>query len=166
MGEFLEKQLERTNTWLSFAEAKNAAIVAINVAVIAFVYSLKASPLFLGYAILILLTLSTLVSLVSFFPKVKRDVKRTARASTEINLTFWGDVACVENGRKYLELVKDKYFHESASNVERAMHVDLANEIITNSRIAVSKYSKFKVSLVMDIIALAMCLGLFALDFF
>lgn len=30
-----EEQLERTNYWLSFAEAKNGAIIAINVALIA-----------------------------------------------------------------------------------------------------------------------------------
>ena len=30
-----ENQLERTNFWLSFAEAKNGAIIAINVALIA-----------------------------------------------------------------------------------------------------------------------------------
>ena len=31
-----ENQLERTNFWLSFAEAKNGAIIAINVALIAY----------------------------------------------------------------------------------------------------------------------------------
>ena len=32
-----ENQLERTNYWLSFAEAKNGAIIAINVALITIV---------------------------------------------------------------------------------------------------------------------------------
>ena len=32
--EFFSTQLERTNYWLSFAEAKNAGLLAINIAII------------------------------------------------------------------------------------------------------------------------------------
>lgn len=37
--EFLEKNLERINSWLQFAEAKNAAMIAFIVAMLAVIYA-------------------------------------------------------------------------------------------------------------------------------
>ena len=37
--EFYEKNLERVNYWLQFAEAKNAAVIAFIVAILAVIYS-------------------------------------------------------------------------------------------------------------------------------
>ena len=164
--EFLEKQLERTNTWLSFAEAKNAAIVAINVAVIAFAYGLRAEHPWLSCLISALLTISTFISLLSFYPKDKGVIELTTSERPGSNLTFWKDVACVESGEKYLLLVKSEYFSGTTGNAESAMHNDLANEIVANSRITVLKYNKFKMSLRIDLAAIAICIIPFAIEFF
>ena len=40
---FFEKQLERVNYWLSYAETKNAAMIALNVAICAALISMSLS---------------------------------------------------------------------------------------------------------------------------
>ena len=66
-----ENQLERTNYWLSFAEAKNGAIIAINVALIAVLITIfDKAPIFCVIAISCFLVSCTL-SLISFIPNTK-----------------------------------------------------------------------------------------------
>ena len=51
-----ENQLERTNFWLSFAEAKNGAIIAINVALIAVLITIfDKAPIFCIVAVIFFL---------------------------------------------------------------------------------------------------------------
>ena len=92
-----EKQLERTNFWLSFAEAKNGAIIAINVALIAVLITIfDKAPIFCVMAISFFLASCTL-GLISFIPNTKsRPDVNTMTSSEELNLLFYGDVASIE----------------------------------------------------------------------
>lgn len=67
-----ENQFERTNYWLSFAEAKNGAIIAINVALIAVLITIfDKAPIFCIVAVIFFL-ISCSISLISFYSKYKR----------------------------------------------------------------------------------------------
>ena len=79
----LREILNTTNTWLHFAEAKNAALIAFNVALTAAILSadFPKSSLPLAACALICLTLSTIAALWAFKPinheLKKRDLKKT-----------------------------------------------------------------------------------------
>lgn len=62
---FFEKQLERVNYWLSYAETKNAAMIALNVAICAALISMSLSDRLYVIAMVGLLV-STIILMVSF----------------------------------------------------------------------------------------------------
>lgn len=64
---YFENQFEYVYKWLSFAEAKNAALVAFNVAVLKVVNDIKDISMGLKIFILVLLIVSLIIALKSFF---------------------------------------------------------------------------------------------------
>ena len=99
---FLEKQLDRTNYWLSFAEAKNAALIAFNVAIIAFIAEFQEDLPIFSTVIMILSVVSTVICLISFIPITNNctTINTHATAVTpneqKDNLIFWHDIAKLE----------------------------------------------------------------------
>ena len=95
---FLEKQLDRTNYWLSFAEAKNAALIAFNVAIIAFIAEFQEDLPIFSTVIMILSVVSTVICLISFIPITNNctTINTHATAVTpneqKDNLIFWHDI--------------------------------------------------------------------------
>lgn len=63
---FLCTELERVDKWLSFGEAKNAALVAMNIALLSVGVEFKCKSLFLGLRICVVI--SMLIALLSFWP--------------------------------------------------------------------------------------------------
>lgn len=153
---FLLNELERVDKWLSFGEAKNAALVAFNVAVLS-VNMDFGFPLLL--TILRLFTvLSMAISLMSFWPNMGKKVgdiklKLYLNAPGMNNYLYFLDIACLNNGTEYLQIVKSRYLIEEI-DITGTYCCDLANEIIVNSRIAVKKYKYFQMALMFDFIAL------------
>lgn len=88
---FFEKQLERVNYWLSYAETKNAAMIALNVAICAALISMSLSDRLYVIAMVGLLV-STIILMVSFFPflanKASKKEKAKIAESRELYL-FW-----------------------------------------------------------------------------
>ena len=154
LGEFFDKQLERTNYWLSFAEAKNAALVAFNIAAIAFIAEfLKDLPCF-STVIMIVFIASSLVCLRSFLPNDTSRPKSGPKFLPTDNLLFWKDIAYSENEEKYMEHVISRYFPSAVvDDTEKQLYTDFCSEIVINSRIAMSKYNLFTLALRID------CLG-------
>lgn len=151
--EFYEKNLDRINYWLQFAEAKNAAVIAFVVAILAVIwtsnYSDNACCMVIIISIFYITSLVT--SLYSFYPQGKNiNINdRMKEYREEDNLLFWDDIAkysledyikCINN---WMGLEKD-----DRSKIE-TMYVE---EIITNARIAKKKYKCFKWSVVFSII--------------
>lgn len=151
-----EKQLERTNYWVSFAEAKNGAIIAINVALVAVLISIfDKAPIFCIIAISCFL-LSCALSLVSFIPNTKSrpDANEPPLNNDELNLLFFGDIALIGTTEKYIKLSIDKYFAGKGMDLTDKLVCDLASEVLINSRIAVKKYGDFKWATKIDFLAL------------
>ena len=155
--EFLDKQLGHVNSWLTFAEAKNAALIALNIAVIGVVFEHLSACKILAAGLSILFAASALFNLISFWPNdTSRPTKLVGgRSIDSLNLAFWGDIAAVKNQDQYLDLVISQYFPGLVIQEGcRKLFIDQASEIVINSRIAAWKYHLFKTSLLFDIIGI------------
>lgn len=161
--EFFSTQLERTNYWLSFAEAKNAGLLAINIAIIGILME-KGKILEMGrVAVLLCLLASSIICIVSFYPNMKsKEKKKKEQTSEAKNLVFYRDIAEFESEEKYTAKVLDDYFginREDTDATNRddvsALSADLAAEVFINSKITVRKYSTFRWAVILDIVALA-----------
>lgn len=148
-----EKQLERTNYWLSFAEAKNGAIIAINVALMAVLISIfDMAPIFCIIAISCFLV-SCSVSLFSFIPNTKSRPDANATLNdNELNLLFFGDIALIGTTERYIQLNINRYFSGCEISVNSLIY-DLASEVLINSQIASKKYGDFKWAVKIDFLA-------------
>ena len=153
---YFENQFEYVYKWLSFAEAKKAALVAFNVAVLKVANDIKDIPTGLKIFILILLIVSLIIALKSFFPDLSSKVEDSESEFNENkNLIFFQDIAQIPNEHALLKLVKKKYFPEEDDNyIENKYLLDLSSEILINSRIALNKYKSFRTALYIDMIAI------------
>lgn len=153
VNEFLEKQFDRVNMWLSFAEAKNGALIAFNIAVIAAVVGLMKDVPVLCAACVILLIISTAIAFWSFVPNTGTDAKSVSELSDEdvekLNLVFYGDISRL-NYDQYKELLRKRYLN--GSSLDRYQD-DLCKEIHYNSGITMRKYCFFKLALKVELIA-------------
>lgn len=153
MKNFLNEQLERTNYWLSFSEAKNAALVALNVAIIAVCTQVDMLGMIMQVVLCILFLVSTSCCLLSFSPNLKNKADgRGVDTIENCNLIFYGDIAKLGDSVTYMSCVKDRY-KLKIDEEEKYLYEDLAEEIVINSQIAVGKYRMFKRAIVVDILA-------------
>lgn len=155
--DFFDKQLDRTNYWLSFAEAKNGALLAINVAIMAVLASVFDNAPVICTIALICFIISCGACLLSFFPNVKsRPTNQNYKKKEDINpnLLFFGDIAKMLSTEKYIELSLSMYFAGKETVQYDKETYDLASEVLMNSRIAVQKYNVFKCAAKIDFVAL------------
>lgn len=146
----LKEILDHVNHWLAFAEAKNGAVIAFNMGLIAFVadcealcgYEVEKYILFIG------LFISTFLAVYSFFPNVKKvDANQNLLSDSErsqLNLLFYGDIKKC-NANLYITEFCKKYFDgEVSKNEVNRYDLDIVDEIVQNSRITSRKYAIFK----------------------
>lgn len=149
--DFLNSQLDRVNYWLSFAEAKNGALLALNVAALALLSDFDTDYTVIWTFVVLILLISCAASLWSFFPITKKPPCEK-EANYKNNLTFWGDIAACPSG-EYLNKVLQQYFSQDAESAPSKLAQDMANEITSNSKIALRKYRLFKTALFLDVFA-------------
>ena len=158
MNEFLKEQLERVNYWLSFGEAKNGALIAFNMALMAMLIELfKYAPL-LCTITLICLVLSNCMCLLSFVPDLTSHNAENKNSVdiNSVNLLFYSDIAKLDK-EQYIDALKTKYtdlFKESSLVGKREL--DYVSEIYTNSCIAARKYHLFRKAVHIDLIAMVL----------
>lgn len=158
--EFLKEQLERTNYWLSFAEAKNVALIAFNIALITVLYdfeNLSACSVLL----LAIMLFSCGLSLISFLPKLSKNTtshcSSSAAADHPASWLFFDDIAKCATSVDYLKEVKNNYYPTATNTIlSDKLACDYASEILINSKIAKQKYLLFKWAICLDIVAVAL----------
>ena len=147
--------IERVNYWLSYAETKNAAMIALNVAICAALISMSLSDRLYVIAMVGLLV-STIILMVSFFPFLANKASKKEKAKIAENYIFFGDIALIDNAKDYISNVNTCYFNGQKQNSESdKLVLDFANEIIYNSRLACRKFVAFKWALGIDVLAVA-----------
>lgn len=162
LEELLDKVFVNVNSWLNFAEAKNAANIALVVACIAANFSLGSMNALL-YSICILFAFSGICSIVSFLPRVRDQVikkyprfaekimKKKVKKEENDNLLFY-DAIKKYSGHEYAKKVSQLYLQTDKKDFSR-YQLDLANEIVCNSDIASRKYKLFRVAAYLDVVA-------------
>lgn len=153
--EFLEKEFERVNNWLSFAEAKNGALFAVNIAIMSVLMSnFDKAPIVCTIAMLIFL-FSNFVCLTSMFPNTQSRPDRLNDSKMEdLNLLFFGDIEKISTTEEYIDLTVRRYFSHDKFDLTDKLIYDLASEVLINSRITAVKYNKFKYAVKVDVLAL------------
>lgn len=148
LNELLDKVFSNVNSWLNFAEAKNAANIALVVACIAAIFSLNSMNTLL-YIVCILLSFSGICSIISFFPKLgDKIVKKTIDEND--NLLFFEAIKKY-SGHGYLKQISKLYLNINKKDFSK-YQLDLANEIVYNSNIASHKYILFKGAAYLDVV--------------
>ena len=152
--EFYEKNLERVNYWLQFAETKNAAVIAYDVAILAVIYS---SEIAKDRGQIIVLTLvfalSLSIAFASLFPRYMKNVNIACGAydMQRDNYLFWNDIAKY-SAQDYWQYVNKALWGEETEATVSAMEMMYIGETIANARIAKYKYQLFRKSVIVAII--------------
>lgn len=139
----LHKVFTNVNDWLKFAETKNGTLIAFNTAsifgLLKFIPTDFKLNFWTSYAILVLslLVFSTLISLLSFVPKLKIVKPGFLADKDSKNVLFFEYLKGLKDKEAYDQITSDKY--ESGSQIEK----DIANQIVQNSIVASRKYSHF-----------------------
>lgn len=158
---YFEKQLERTIGWVSFAEAKNGALIALNVAIMAFIIDVTKTFQVFNTLLLIFFVISSMLCVFSFVPYTKnRPDQKKQKKNTE-NLMFYGDIAEFESVESYIDKILDDYFSRKSNKYRNNKLIyDLASEVLINSRIAMRKNTLFKCAAKIDLIAFFVLIAL------
>ncbi len=146
INEELKYIFSNVNDWLKFAEAKNGALLAINVGVIITLYGIVTNNdanyyKLLCIPIMVLLFISAIYCLLSFHPMISRLELKNTNLKKNHNIYFFGDIYQMDEN-KLLDELKNKLGLKDYSPT--GADSDLANQIICNSKIAMQKYNTFK----------------------
>lgn len=154
MEDRLKYTLQFVNDWLKFSEAKNAALVAL-VAVIMTKFSTglwnEASGwIWWCYALGVwCITGGGALSLMSFIPSLTFEWKpKINEQCATRNLFYFGDVADL-SAFDYLDAMYGAA--ASGENQKQKLELDLAGQIVTNSKIAIKKYRQFTRALILSL---------------
>jgi hypothetical protein len=151
--------LTTINEWLKFAEAKNGALLAADIAILFGVFGLLSEPTIpkvVIYLAIFLVIASAISSLISFIPQLKiSQFIYKKRTEKETSLIFYGHIA-KDEPQSY---IKALYSESGAEPVAiTPIELDYAQQIIINSRIAVRKYRCFNVGLWLTVLSLLLLL--------
>lgn len=163
LTKFLYRQLELTNKWLLFSETKNVTLVALNVAICSALSNFFKDYQFCVTVALAGILVSSLISLVSFFPNcsnLKKDKgdkgdkedkedkeDKSAFSPDNFNGIFWGDIVKIGDPKLYLSFLSERYLLFFDENESKALCLNLAEEIVNNSQIVDNKCKYFKCAL-------------------
>lgn len=160
--ELLREIFANVNYWISYGEAKNAGLLAFNMALMAAIFSLNKINIFTCF-VAGMSVISMIIALVSILPKIGEINKENKPVKVTDNLLFYQDIAKYSED-EFLKIIYETYFNEVLNDISHAPHYecDIAKEICINARIAARKYRLFKVGAWVDICALlaiaVMCL--------
>jgi hypothetical protein len=154
--EQLYKIFNNVNDWLKFSEAKNAMLIAFNSASIygitqAFAIDfIKSRDYLKAYLIvvIILLVFSTILSLVSFAPKLKI-IKGGFYASGDTPNVFFFEYLKNKTNIEIIQEVTGIIDETTFTKIEK----DISEQIVQNSIIASRKYSHFTIAVWITIAA-------------
>lgn len=174
---FLDKEFAIINHWLSFAEAKNAAVIALDTALIGISTRIIVSEtvfqnnclLIFIITVLTLIIISLILALFSFLPIMvsgknlilvvyNKFINVSGRASIkeDKNYIFYRDIARLEKAENYLKMLMHNY---GFPYFDKDQYLnDMAQEIYINSQVTVSKFIYFRLSASILIVALGLAL--------
>ena len=154
MEDRLRYILSTVNEWLKFAEAKNGALLGVDIAIIFGLFQVISDEISKGwiYLAIVFTGLSALSALFSFVPQLKApSMIRQKRGDKETSLIFYGHIAKYEP-EGYIKALYSTAGTEVPSNL--TFELDYAYQIIINSRIALKKNRYFNIGLWLTVLGL------------
>lgn len=153
----LNDVMQAMHSQVQYAEAKNAALLAVNFAIVVGIATLFTSDGTLPSQLQLSLMMCAvtiggggLLSLASFLPVMSSRTKVT-RPSTDQNLFFWGSIARM-SPPDYAE----KMLGALGSSLSAGrLDLDLANQIVVNARVARRKFRVFYVATIVTVLGFA-----------
>lgn len=170
---FLEKQLERVNYWLSFAEAKNAGLIVVNTTALSFLTGLFQYASTVCSVAMIGLLASSFICVISFWPNMSSNSSSICQEPKDKesgqqvsipknqNLLFYRDISEIKTVKEYFTCLDNKKYFSCNSNEQGDVNGvlnDYADEILINSRITVRKNECFKKAILIDCLCLVVCI--------
>ncbi len=151
--------LDRVIDWLKFAEAKNTGAVGLASTglgvIVTFLVAGPPIPTLAGVGLAIgavALMLSLMLAVASFLPSTdleKHLLGEQAKPGPGDNLLFYGHLARYQP-RALVNAFAEHYFDQPAQDTAASkLAIDLAGQIVTNSRITVRKLTLFRYSLLL-----------------
>lgn len=147
---------DNVNNWLTHAEAKNAAIVAFNIACLSFIGGMKdiEDVRILYYIMCIGMLLSTIMALISFFPKMGKETKNQNGGSDCDNLLFYVDIAKYDK-EQYIRAIFKHYAKIDILDADiQKIEKDFSEEITYNATVVIRKYKWFSYAIKTELFAL------------
>ncbi len=154
MEDRLRYILSTVNEWLKFAEAKNGALLGVDIATIFGLFQVVSDEISKGwiYIAISLTGLSALSALLSFVPQLKApSMIYKKRGGKETSLMFYGHIAKYDP-EAYIMALYSEVGTEIPSKL--TIELDYAHQIITNSRIALKKNRYFNIGLWLTVLGL------------
>ena len=159
----LESIFSNINSWLNFAEAKNAALIAFNIAIMAALLGntdILLNCKYVFYTVNTMMLISSGLALWSFKPDTGNNKKDMQSIRIDDNLLLYSHAAKYTK-EKYLVAIYKNYLNEIKQEDDLLkIELDYADEITYNARITVNKYKWFWRALWVDLISLV---GIFIL---
>jgi hypothetical protein len=151
--------LADVNSWLHFAEAKNAALVAANLAIATALAAALVTADSLSvwtaagiFAVAGSVLIGGIIALTSFFAKLQPPHIGDDKAFDSGNVLFYGHIAKMSPDYFLRKLRSQIGQNGKGTGVEK----DLASQIRTNSSIALAKFTRFNFALRVSICGLAL----------
>ena len=162
MVDTLRDTLTKVNDWVKYAEAKNAANIAFCSAiifalsrVITSIENINAFVIWYLTFTIVCLLISSVISLLSFVPKLKTPWLHIGKRNNDDNLLYFGH-ACKYSASSYLDAL---YSGESHKSDNFDLELAYSDQIVINSKIAYFKFKQFDSALWLTITALTTPIG-------
>ncbi|RSL32673.1 hypothetical protein D7Z54_14585 [Salibacterium salarium] len=145
----LQYKYELVNNWLKYAETKNSAVLVFTVAIITLIMNSINDNNMNSYMsinskiLLTFMSLACLVSLKSFLPKLKLDINNKKDISNNDNLHYFNHLSKY-TPEQLIDAMSLQYYEDAFGDLKNKYNIDLANQIVINSNIAVRKFKHFK----------------------
>ncbi len=169
MNEFLTKTYSELNDNIKFSEAKNAALVTLNSALISACSSkvFDADIAFLWRVLIALVTLSLIIplslSISSFIAATGSDKGITNRIincykkhhmidEEKNKYMFYSYISCnySKNAIEYLQKINENVFNKTNNMDEKSKEYQLASQIMDLSDVAYRKFALFNIAVILE----------------
>lgn len=151
--ELLQRIFDNVNHWLHFAEAKNAALTAFNVALMA---SIIETDLFQEYflcaTLLVTGLIASAIAAIWSFKPINKKLEKTSKGEANENLLHFAYIASLEQD-EYAKKLYNRYWGEKDKDIAHVppLERDYCEEIVENARITMRKQKWFKISFYIDL---------------
>ena len=150
-SELLQQILSNTNSWLHFAEAKNAALIAFNVALVTGIIEVDWLADYFACAMFTIIGfISAIIVAVWSFKPVNKALSKIENNGFVENLLHFAYVASLEQD-EYLQSLYARYWKGDDGNNFTELEKDYCEEIIEIARITMKKQKCFEIGLYINI---------------